>query len=528
MDGRLRRLGAGSTLVDLLGSSSVKLSRRSILKASLGLSQFGLLGKFGLLGRAARASSGGGPTKLLTVFMSGGWMPIYLWCPLSNSEINSYLLPINDRSFPEPVFFTANEVTNLDGSLDALEGPYQRLRVPNLWNRQTGRRSPHGRAWEYFRLWENCAVVHGVDQGTAAHDAGRVCALSGVASSEFRSPAVNALAANGLFSRFENRRPLPSVVLGSALHPESAQLRSDVSPISIGSVDDLRYGLSQQIGRAWDGLEAREARPQVDFSGRPIAGFSSNAIEERRSARLRALRGRSTRDTDALLEKLYNTYQGVSRLLARDIMRQMSAIPDYPRTRTLDWVVGPSDFSFPYVDGGDPYELFNLTLKLLKSDLVTSLAIEIPVQNLDTHVEGHGTQFLRSRAAFDVIGRFLGVMKNSPATEGPGSLLDETLVLIVSEFSRTWPRNNSCDHWPSTSVAFLGGGVAPNRMIGGYPIPSGAPISSVGFVGQDITFEDGSRRQPRAADVLHTALRIMGVQDFFIPGGSNEIPGVRA
>src|SRR5262249_44923082 len=206
------------------------------------------------------AASGGGTTKLLTVFMTGGWMPIYLWCPLSDSEINRYIPAINEASFPEPVFFTPQEVTNLDGSLNALEGPYQRLRIPNLWNRQFGRTSPHGRAWEYFRLWENCTTVHGVDQGTAAHDAGTVCALSGVASAEFRSPSVNAMAANGLFSRFENRRALPSIVLGSAIQPDAAQLRPEVSPIALGSVDDLRYGLSQDISRAWHGLRDREPR----------------------------------------------------------------------------------------------------------------------------------------------------------------------------------------------------------------------------------------------------------------------------
>jgi len=506
----------------------VKLSRRSILQASLGLTQMGLLGKFGLQGNPARAASPGSATKLLTVFMAGGWMPIYLWSPLSDSEINLYMLPPDDRSFAEPVFFRSQEVTNLDGSGNAMDGAYQRLRVPNLWNRQTGRTSPHGRAWEYFRLWEDCTVVHGIDQGTAAHEAGKVAALSGVASNDFRSPSVNALVANGLYTRFESRRPMPSIVLGQALYPEAVQLRAEVSPISIGSISDLRYGLSQDISRAWDGLGEREPRPQYDFLGRPIAGMSTNAIEERRSSRLRALRGRSTRDTDAFLEKLYNGYQGVSKLLARDIMREMSAIPDYPRTRTLDWVTGSSDFAFPYGDGSDPYDLFNLTLKLLKSNLATSLAIQVPVQNLDTHSEGHAIQFLRSRASFDAVGRLLGAMKNTPSTEGSGSLLDETLVLIVSEFSRTWPRSNSCDHWPATSVAFVGGGVTPNRMIGGYRIAPGSAIASAGFVGKDVAFADGSSRQPRSADVLHTALRIMGIQDFFIPGGSNEIPGVRA
>lgn len=504
----------------------MKLSRRAILQASLGLTQAGLLSKLGLLGTPARAAGGDlGPTKIVTIFMAGGWMPQYLWCPLTDDEIRQYIPRIDD-SQTEPVFFGPDQVKNLDGTVDAREGAYPRLRVPNLWTRP-GRTSPHGRAWEHFGLWANCSVVHGVDQGTASHDAGQVSALTGVATSDFRSPAINAWVASGLFTRFESTRPLPSVVIGGMV-PEAVHLRAEVSPISIASMTDLRYGLSEGVGRAWDGLKDRQVRQQLDFRERPIGNFPSNALEDRRSRRLRALRGRSTPDTDAFLEKLYNGYQGVSKLLARDIVSEIGRIEDYPPFRTLDWVTGPNDFSFPYGNGTDPYDMFNLSLKLLKSNLVTSLSLMVPTSNLDTHAEGHAAQFMRARSAFDAVGRFLGIMKNTPATGRPGMLLDDTLVLIVSDFSRTWPGSNTCDHWPSTSVAFVGGGVAPNRMVGGYQIDSGSPVTTTGFEGKEMLMADGSRRQPRSADVIHTALRIMNIDDFFIPGGSSEIIGLRA
>ncbi|MBL4637057.1 MAG: DUF1501 domain-containing protein [Kofleriaceae bacterium] len=120
-------------------------------------------------------------------------------------------------------------------------------------------------------------------------------------------------------------------------------------------------------------------------------------------------------------------------------------------------------------------------------------------------------------------------MKATPAPNGNGTLLDDTLVMVFSEFSRTWPNSGTCDHWPITSTVFAGGGITGNRMIGGYDF-SGMAANTTGPRGAavDVIEEggDAANRAPRSADIVHTALKILGIDDFFIPGGSAEIVGV--
>jgi uncharacterized protein (DUF1501 family) len=56
-----------------------------------------------------------------------------------------------------------------------------------------------------------------------------------------------------------------------------------------------------------------------------------------------------------------------------------------------------------------------------------------------------------------------------PGARQGSTMLDETVVLVMSEFSRT-PKLNAQlgkDHWPVTSALVFGGGVAGGRAYGG-------------------------------------------------------------
>jgi hypothetical protein len=69
-------------------------------------------------------------------------------------------------------------------------------------------------------------------------------------------------------------------------------------------------------------------------------------------------------------------------------------------------------------------------------------------------------------------------------------------------------------------------------MIGSYDVDADAP-DAVGFNGKNVDIREGNQivsRQPNNADVIHTALKIMGLDDseIFIPGGSGEILGLRS
>ncbi len=174
---------------------------------------------------------------------------------------------------------------------------------------------------------------------------------------------------------------------------------------------------------------------------------------------------------------------------------------------------------------------FDTVLRLLKSDLTTAVHMSMAL-DFDTHgPHGHHFSCAHGRNMMDCVARFLGELQATPAPGMPGkTLLDDTLVLVVSEFGRTWAGWNGTSydlpdgHHPFTSVMFAGGNVAGNRQVGSFtPGGLGVPV--------DIVEEDGraTHRVPRAADMVTTALRILGLDmhDFFIPGGYGEVVGLR-
>lgn len=536
-----------------------KSTRRAFLTAGLGLTQLALLERMGLSlfsSRTARAAPSGGPTRFLTIYVPGGWMPVYMWCPLAATDIATLLPPAQSTGAggEDRIFFDPHEVENLDGSgnQDA-DAPIQRLRVARTWNdaelqkRAAGQagnpRAPkvsggpssmtNGFSWLAHSLHQNVSVVHGVDQGTAAHDSGRISAMCGAPGSNYRAPGMPSLVANQLSLRFPDR-PLPCVVVGNAPVPDSLALPSLAAPTVLASMGGLDYSLSRNNDSAWKGLREVTPTPQLDFHGQPL-GFSvpTNPMDEYAMRHARALAGQTNAATDAFLERLHDRYRNVSELLSRDVQSVLAKTPGIEHGGNPYWTGNDAWSTFGIsgngraADGGNTWDSsFELALKLLKSDLTSAVVLNcqgIGGAFLDTHANEE-RQFDLTRGVMEVIGRLLGEMKATPAPGGGKSLLDDTLVVMVSEFARTWPTSNS-DHWPITSVGFAGGGVAPNRMIGNYTRDGsamGVPVQLVGESGQT------EQRAPRSGDVVHTALRMMGVEQFSIPGGSGEIVGLRA
>lgn len=531
----------------------MKLGRRALLQASLGLTQMGLLAKLGMPSNAFAQTATDGPDKLLTLYLPGGWMSLFAFCGLSAAEVQAVMPPAISEN-GEPIFFSDAQLANLDGTSGPGAGGAQPLRVPKLWDEarlsvgQPDLRngtSPHGWAWKQHRLWENTTVVHGVDQMTAAHVAGSVSAMCGVASSEFKSPSMHALAAHYLYDRFPER-PLPSVWIGGPQPATMSQLRSESAPLRIPRANDIAFMFSDKRANAWSGLRASDvpgaAKDPVDFDGAAVAGgFKLNPIEDRSLRRFRALKGQTNPATQKVLETLHEELVGVSRVLARDVTTVVQNTNGVEHTPQPFWAPTGGHFAvdlggFGSDGGGTWASQFDLALKLLKSNLTSSVAVECPgvgSYGFDNgHTQGHRVQFAQVRGTFEVIGRLLGEMKATPGQKAGKSLLDETLVVLISDFSRTWPKSGpTSDHWPANSVVFAGGGLNTNRMIGGYGVDVMNPTAQ-GFDGVPVGIDDVAggmlSRRPRSGDVVTTALKILGAPQFTIPGGNGEIMGVRS
>ncbi len=528
----------------------MKSSRRSLLMAGVGATQLMLLDRFGLNPiptRSARAA-GSGPTKLLTLFVPGGWMPVYLFCPLSPLEIQK-ALPKPMVALTEPAYFYPSQVKNLDGTGNAdLGAPVQRMRVAQMWdetaldagnpdpqtpNSHTGiPTTPHGYSWKHHRLWENSMVLHGVDMGTNSHASGVISAMCGAPGAEYRAPGMHSVVANALYAQYKDKRPLPAVSIGQGPVSNPLEIGAIGAPTILPSLGALETLLSERHDGAWKNLRDRAARPQTDFAGNPIDDIQTTGIDEYVLRAVRAQKGKSSEGTDAYLKQMHEGYQGVSKILVRDVMSILEGVKGVENTPTPYWGQGDHFGVNVGTDEADPggtwSDTFDLTLKLLKSDLASAISVYCPGLNgfyYDTHGAADGVHFVKLRPVFDVIGRLLGEMKATPGPNG-GSLLDDTLVVIMSEFARTWP--HATEHWPTTSVVLAGGGIQTNRMLGGYDISG----DGLGYFGKplDLIDEGGDpqHRIPRSGDVAQTVYKIMGIDGVFIPGGSGEILGVRS
>lgn len=532
-------------------SKTSKLSRRSLLKASFSAAQLALMGRYGLLDRTAFANTIGdsnAPSRILTIYMAGGYHPLSLFNPLTPEQILAHV-PEPSLVLGEQAFHTADVVENL---APAGGDGYDPIRVVRTWDpanpasREVGpsgyKYNPSGYAFKEYNLHEQLVAVHGVDQQTAAHTSGLIASMCGVAGPSYRAPAIQCVVANALASHFPDR-PLPCVAIDGRRVPQALNLPTSAAPTIVPSIASLAAQLSDSPASNswWTGLNDRSQRPAFNFGGGSIGDLPLTGMEAHTTAAARLQAGASNLATDAWLERLHNGLQGVGSLLARDVVTTLNntlGVEHLPEQCTYGGqaVTGYERFGYRFgLANGGAYGHYNshfdMALRLMKSDLSSAIHLHMPLHYFDSHsATGHTTNSLWFKGEMDAIGRLLGEMKQTPAPNYPGrTLLEDTLVLVFSEFSRTWPFQGD-DHWPITSMFFAGGGVASNRSIGGFDTenlsggPRGMPVDLIEENGQAAT------RKPKSADVAATVMRIMGLgfDDFFIPGGYGEIVGVRA
>jgi hypothetical protein len=535
-----------------------------LLGLGIGATQLALLEKFGL-NRASAGPTPGGPTKLLSIWIPGGINHEQIWGSLTDAGIAKYIpAPAGGN---QPYFYNAQMVKNYDGTTGD-DGPYRKIRGPIWWNEKdpsmndlmTGNPATNGKQayvpWGYSwaskdltpqAVFERAVMIHGIDQGTAAHGSGQIAGMSGIAGGDFRAPAIAAVIANAMMAKFPDR-VLPSVSIGGALNPKALSTTANpisgaTSPIFLNNTASLEHTISDHPDSAWAGLRARHDIDDLGFNGDPTGKkLSVTPMDAQSMKAVRALKGVSSTATDRLLEQLHDTYGGVSRALARDVVNILgktkgaehlpAAIPWAPNSGRFGYFLG-------YADGGSGSawdEDFDLTLRLLKSDLATSVTLRVPGANnmsYDTHDPPAANSHVNNlRGTFEVLGRLFLEMMLTPSPTQPGkSLLDETVVHIFSDFGRTFATPlGGTDHHPATTMILLGGNIHGNRMIGGYDeTTAGTPLGKpVDVIKIEEDTPDTISRVPTAADAAATVYRAFGLsagKDFFIPGGYGEIKG---
>lgn len=114
----------------------------------------------------------------------------------------------------------------------------------------------------------------------------------------------------------------------------------------------------------------------------------------------------------------------------------------------------------PLTSGSTIMEKASMAVELLSRGLCHTVLMD-DESDWDTHYDTKSQHNLNE-------GLFRGLSSLAVGLESAG-LLDETLVLVVSEMTRSPLRNDfgGKDHWPHTSIFMFGGGVQGGRIVGG-------------------------------------------------------------
>jgi uncharacterized protein (DUF1501 family) len=110
-----------------------------------------------------------------------------------------------------------------------------------------------------------------------------------------------------------------------------------------------------------------------------------------------------------------------------------------------------------------------VAVDLLRLGVSRVVSLAFSYYGWDTHVYNDSYQSTNFQTLFSELNTLMASLA-STAGSGGGSLLDETVVVVLSEMGRT-PQLNSSDgkdHWPYTSTLAVGPGLAGGRVIGGY------------------------------------------------------------
>lgn len=123
----------------------------------------------------------------------------------------------------------------------------------------------------------------------------------------------------------------------------------------------------------------------------------------------------------------------------------------------------PPDFSFAL----DMEVQIDIALRALEEGLSHSVKLEAGFASWDTH-ESNDLQTSLNEQLFSSLAMLVAELSSRAGKKAGNKMIDETLVVVVSEMGRT-PKlneNQGKDHWPVTSALVLGGGLPGQRVVG--------------------------------------------------------------
>lgn len=280
--------------------------------------------------------------------------------------------------------------------------------------RWLGRMAAHG---------SDMVVVRGMNMGTTSHMAGSVYMDTGVLSN---TGTVNAASIPAIVAS-ESQATIPIIQLNGGSDPRTD--RGLLSPVSVVRAQNL------------DLYRSMYPETNAELEQKLLILDHLQASVDRVQAR--------TGSSDRLLA--VKTAQEKIRVQFTDQVGSKLALTDADRAAFN--VGAPGNMN------GGARDAFALSLKLLKNNLVSCL--NLGVGGFDTHAN-------QDRQMQPIMDNFDYLLATFVAQLKEANQLDNTLIVVYSDFGRTPKINNSQgrDHWPVGGALMIGGGIAGGRFVG--------------------------------------------------------------
>lgn len=275
----------------------------------------------------------------------------------------------------------------------------------------------------FFEAWaEQCTVINGLQVQSLVHADCSKRLLTGTQSDT--NPDVGAIAA---FVHGADR-PVPYFVLGQTSYagPYASLASRAGTANQLGTLTDLQYGYPADgitVPNLLDDGELALVRRHV----------------EGRAERVRAARGLAGSNRDRIEAFIASLGRG-------DVLRSVGPVGALDYTRDLG---------------------IQSQLAVDALDRELSWAVQIETGSFDTHTD-NTMQIAQHEILFTGLAQLIAALDERAGKHGGGSLLDETVIAVVSEMGRTPLLNETGgkDHWPVTSALVLGGGLPGGRVLG--------------------------------------------------------------
>lgn len=300
--------------------------------------------------------------------------------------------------------------------IDAPDGEIVELGVP-IFDHES---RPYTRGF-FEAFGERVTLVHGLQVQSLVHADCSKRLLTGTQSDT--NPDVGAITAFELGSD----RPVPYFVLGQT---------SYAGPYASIAA---RAGTANQLGTLIE--------PTVGF---PVPGVSAVGLDAdeqslvRAHVLARAQRRRNERGTIGSNQSRLDDF--IASLRRGDDLRAIGALGDLDYTRDLG---------------------VQATLAIAALERELSWVVQIETGSFDTHTL-NDMQIGQHELLFAGLTVLVDGLSKKPGKHGGATMLDETVVAVVSEMGRTPMLNDGLgkDHWPITSAFVLGGGLPGGRVLG--------------------------------------------------------------